>query len=103
MRTTKATGRRCSRMLGRAGFAVVTLLYQDTVDAGALNAVLQAACPTATSTSPMREPRLRRMYPFTVVEDRRVEPDITHDAVDAVRVCLAGMNRLGVPSPAASA
>lgn len=77
----------------------------------------------------MREPRLRRMYPFTsmfwmsfrptadeyrvpgpwvrsagdgrftVVEDRRVKPDITYDAAEAVRVCLAEMNRLCVPSP----
>ncbi|MFC9435729.1 DUF6193 family natural product biosynthesis protein [Nocardia sp. NPDC057030] len=76
----------------------------------------------------MREPRLRRMYPFTsmwwmsfrptadeyrvpgpwvrsagdgrftVVADRRVEPDITYDAAEAVRVCLAEMDRLGVPS-----
>ena len=77
----------------------------------------------------MREPRLRRMYPFTslfwmsfrptadeyrvpgpwvrpaadgrftVVGDRRVEPDITYDAAEAVRVCVAEMDRLGVPSP----
>jgi hypothetical protein len=77
----------------------------------------------------MREPRLRRMFPFmstfwmsfrptadeyrvpgpwvrpagdgrfTVVEDRRVKPDITYDAVEAVGVCLAEMDRLGVPSP----
>ncbi|SFR20194.1 hypothetical protein SAMN04488564_105153 [Lentzea waywayandensis] len=77
----------------------------------------------------MREPRLRRMYPFkslwwmsfrptadeywvpgpwvrpvgdgrvTVVEDRRVEPEVTYAADEAVRVCLAEMDRLGVPSP----
>lgn len=77
----------------------------------------------------MREPRLRRMYPFrsmywisfrptadeyrvpgpwvrsagdgrfTVVEDRLAEPDVTYNAADAVRVCLAEMDRLGVPSP----
>jgi hypothetical protein len=77
----------------------------------------------------MTEPRLRRMYPFTsmywmsfrptadeywvpgpwvravgdgrftIVEDRRVEPDTTYDAAEAVRVCLTEMNRLGVPSP----
>lgn len=77
----------------------------------------------------MREPRLRRMYPFTslywmsfrptadeyrvpgpwvrsagdgrftVVEHRRVEPDITYDAAEAVQVCVAEMDRLGVPSP----
>ena len=77
----------------------------------------------------MREPRLRRMHPFksmfwmsfrptaeeywvpgpwvrpagdgrfTVVGDRLGEPDITYDAAEAVRVCLAEMDRLGVPSP----
>jgi hypothetical protein len=77
----------------------------------------------------MRERRLRRMYPFTsmfwmsfrptadeywvpgpwvrsagdgritVVGNRRVEPDIAYDAAEAVRVCLAEMDRLGVPSP----
>lgn len=77
----------------------------------------------------MREPRLRRMYPFqsmwwmsfrptadeyrvpgpwvrsvaggrfTVVEDRRTKPEITYDAAEAVRVCLAEMDRLGVQSP----
>ncbi|WP_225726536.1 MULTISPECIES: DUF6193 family natural product biosynthesis protein [unclassified Nocardia] len=77
----------------------------------------------------LREPRLRRMYPFrsmfwmsfrptadeyrapgpwvrsagdgryTVVANRRVEPDITYDAAEAVRVCLAEMNRLGVECP----
>ncbi|WP_410620803.1 DUF6193 family natural product biosynthesis protein [Amycolatopsis sp. cmx-8-4] len=77
----------------------------------------------------MREPRLRRMFPFTsmywmsfrptadeyrvpgpwvrsagdrrfiVVEDRRVDPGITHDATEAVRMCLTVMDRLGVPSP----
>ncbi|MBP2320403.1 hypothetical protein JOF56_000788 [Kibdelosporangium banguiense] len=76
----------------------------------------------------MTEPQLRRMYPFmsmywmsfrptadeyrvpgpwvravgdgrfTIVEDRRVEPDITFDAGEAVRVCLTEMDRLGVPS-----
>lgn len=77
----------------------------------------------------MREPRLRCMYPFramfwmsfrptpdegwvpgpwvrsagggrvTVVGDRRVEPEVTYDAAEAVPVCLAEMDRLGVPSP----
>lgn len=77
----------------------------------------------------MGEPRLRRMFPFrsmfwmsfrptadeywvpgpwvrsagdgrfTVVEHRHVEPEITYDAAEAVRVCLAEMDRLGVPSP----
>ncbi|MDX8144905.1 DUF6193 family natural product biosynthesis protein [Lentzea sp. BCCO 10_0061] len=77
----------------------------------------------------MREPRLRRMYPFksmwwmsfrptadeywvpgpwvrsvaggrfTVAENRQVEPEITYDAAEAVRMCLAEMTRLGVPSP----
>ncbi|WIX98148.1 DUF6193 family natural product biosynthesis protein [Amycolatopsis mongoliensis] len=77
----------------------------------------------------MREPRLRRMYPFTsmfwmsfrptadeyrvpgpwvrsagdgrvtVVGDRRVDPDVIYVAAEAVRVCLAEMDRLGVPSP----
>jgi hypothetical protein len=77
----------------------------------------------------MREPRLRRMYPFTslywmsfrptadeyrvpgpwvrsvgdgqftVTEKRRLEPGITYDAAEAARVCVAEMNRLGVPSP----
>ncbi|MFJ8960804.1 DUF6193 family natural product biosynthesis protein [Lentzea sp. NPDC102401] len=77
----------------------------------------------------MREPRLRRMYPFksmwwmsfrptadeywvpgpwvrpagdgrfTVAESRQVEPEVTYDAAEAVRVCLAEMDRLGVPSP----
>ncbi|MFF1608088.1 DUF6193 family natural product biosynthesis protein [Amycolatopsis sp. NPDC058278] len=78
----------------------------------------------------MREPRLRRMYPFTsmywmsfrptadeyrvpgpwvrsardgrftvVAKDRREEPDVTYDAAEAVRVCVAEMDRLGVPSP----
>ncbi|MFD6155328.1 DUF6193 family natural product biosynthesis protein [Nocardia sp. NPDC060256] len=77
----------------------------------------------------MLEPRLRRMFPFTtlwwmsfrptadeyrvpgpwvrsagdgrftVVPDKRVEPDITYDAAEAVRVCVAEMDRLGVPSP----
>jgi len=76
------------------------------------------------------EPRLRRMFPFTsmfwmsfrptaeeytvpgpwvrglgdgrftVGEDRYAEPDITYAAVEAVRVCLAEMDRLGVPGPA---
>lgn len=77
----------------------------------------------------MREPRLRRMFPFTslwwmsfrptadeyrvpgpwvrsagggrftVVVDRRGEPEVTHDPAEAVRICLAEMDRLGVPSP----
>ncbi len=77
----------------------------------------------------MREPRLRRMFPFTsmywmsfrptadeyrvpgpwvrsvgdgrftVGEDRGAKPAITYDAAEAVRVCLAEMKRLGVPSP----
>jgi hypothetical protein len=77
----------------------------------------------------MQEPRLRRMYPFrsmywmsfrptaveyrvpgpwvrsagdgrfTVVEDQRAEPGITYEAAEAVRVCVAEMNRLGVPPP----
>ncbi|MEU3649128.1 DUF6193 family natural product biosynthesis protein [Lentzea sp. NPDC034063] len=77
----------------------------------------------------MREPRLRRMYPFksmwwmsfrptsdeypvpgpwvrpagagrfTVAESRQVTPEITYDAAEAVRVCLTEMDRLGVPSP----
>ncbi len=77
----------------------------------------------------MREARLRRMFPFrsmywmsfrptvneywvpgpwvravgngrfTVVEDRRVEPAVTYDAVEAVQVCVAEIDRLGVPSP----
>jgi hypothetical protein len=77
----------------------------------------------------MREPRLRRMYPFksmwwmsfrptadeywvpgpwvrpagdgrfTVAGSRQVEPEITYAAAEAVRVRLAGMKRLGVPSP----
>ncbi|MEU7139696.1 DUF6193 family natural product biosynthesis protein [Nocardia sp. NPDC046473] len=77
----------------------------------------------------MLEPRLRRMFPFrslywmsfrptadeyrvpgpwvrsagdgrfTVVPDRRVEPDIAYDAAEAARVCVAEMDRLGVPSP----
>lgn len=36
---------------------------------------------------------------FTIVVDRRVAPDITYDPAEAVRVCLAEMDRLGVPSP----
>ncbi|MDT7783314.1 MAG: hypothetical protein QOF58_1733 [Pseudonocardiales bacterium] len=77
----------------------------------------------------MREQRLRRMFPFTsiywmsfrptadeyrvpgpwvraagdgrftVEVDRRVKPSITYDAAEAVRVCVAEMDRLGVPSP----
>ncbi|UOX85862.1 DUF6193 family natural product biosynthesis protein [Amycolatopsis sp. FBCC-B4732] len=73
----------------------------------------------------MREPRLRRMHPFTslfrmsfrptadeyrvpgpwvrsvgdgrftVVANRREEPDIAYGAVEAVRVCLAEVDRLG--------
>ncbi|MEU8895727.1 DUF6193 family natural product biosynthesis protein [Nocardia sp. NPDC048505] len=77
----------------------------------------------------MEVPRLRRMYPFTslswmsfrptadeyrvpgpwvrsvgdgwftVNADQRVKPELTYDADAAVRVCVAEMNRLGVPSP----
>lgn len=77
----------------------------------------------------MREPRLRRMFPFmsmywmsfrptadecrvpgpwvravgdgryTVTVSRGEEPGITYDAAEAVQVCVAEMNRLGVPSP----
>lgn len=77
----------------------------------------------------MREPRLRRMYPFrallwmsfrptadeywvpgpwvrpagdgrfTVVANRREEPRVAYEAAEAVRVCVAEMDRLGVPSP----
>ncbi|MET9626779.1 DUF6193 family natural product biosynthesis protein [Lentzea sp. NPDC006480] len=77
----------------------------------------------------MREPRLRRMFPFTsmywmsfrptadeyrvpgpwvrsvgdgrftVTENRRVEADVTYDAAEAVRVCMTEMDRLGIPSP----
>jgi hypothetical protein len=78
----------------------------------------------------MREPRLREMFPFTsmwwmsfrptadefrvpgpwvraagggrftVMVDRRVEPEIDYDAAEAVQVCVAEMDRLGVPRPA---
>jgi hypothetical protein len=77
----------------------------------------------------MREPRLREMFPFTsmwwmsfrptadefrvpgpwvraagdgrftVVVDRRVEPVIDYDAAEAVQVCVAEMDRLGVVRP----
>jgi hypothetical protein len=78
----------------------------------------------------MREPRLRRTYPFTshwwmsfrvapdeyrlagpwvravgggrlsVTEARKPEhDDVDYDAAEAVRVCLAELDRLGVPSP----
>ncbi|MFC0434784.1 DUF6193 family natural product biosynthesis protein [Kutzneria buriramensis] len=77
----------------------------------------------------MREPRLRRMCPFTsmwwmsfrptadeylvpgpwvrsahngrytVVVNRREEPTIDHDAETAVRLVLAEMDRIGVPGP----
>ncbi|MEV6238001.1 DUF6193 family natural product biosynthesis protein [Lentzea sp. NPDC051838] len=76
----------------------------------------------------MREPRLRSMFPFrslywmgfrptadeypvpgpwvratdggrfTVADNRRLEPNIPYDAEEAVRVCVAEMDRLGVPS-----
>jgi hypothetical protein len=36
---------------------------------------------------------------FTAVQHRRVEPGITYDAAETARVCLAAMDRLGVPSP----
>jgi Family of unknown function (DUF6193) len=77
----------------------------------------------------MREPRLREMFPFTsmwwmsfrptadefrvlgpwvravgdgrftVVVDRRIEPEIDYDAAEAVQVCVAEMDRLGVVRP----
>jgi hypothetical protein len=76
----------------------------------------------------MREPRLRRMFPFralwgmsfrptadeyrvpgpwvrtadggrfTVTAHGQVNPGIAYDAEEAVRVCVAEMDRLGVPS-----
>jgi len=49
----------------------------------------------------MREPRVWAVAGgrFTVGENRSVEPDITYAAAEAVQVCLAEMERLGVPSP----
>lgn len=77
----------------------------------------------------MEEPRLRRMFPsvsvsgmsfrqisgeyrvsgpwvqavgngrYTVTEDGQVKPGLTYDAAEAVQVCVAEMDRLGVPSP----
>ncbi|OCF83912.1 hypothetical protein AW168_01975 [Nocardia brasiliensis] len=46
-----------------------------------------------------RPPELSVCLGFTVVDDGRVEPDITYDAAAAVRVYVAEMDRIGVPSP----
>lgn len=36
---------------------------------------------------------------YTATASRREEPGITYGAAEAVQVCVAEMNRLGVPSP----